>query len=71
MAHAGEQNHLNKTTRRIHTYVAVHSSIIPKDNVHILPPRKSDNQNKKSIIQATAPNIKKLVLENKIVSKFM
>ena len=71
VAHAGGANHLNKATRKIHTYVAVDPAIIPKDNVYILPPRKSDIQNKKIIIQATAPNIKKLVMENKIVSKFM
>jgi len=70
VAHAGGVNHLRNTARRIHTYVAVDSTIIPKDNVYILQPRKSDIQ-KRNVIQATESNIKKLVLENKIVSKFM
>ncbi len=71
MAHAAGAKDLRNTMRRIHTNVAVHHTIIPKDNVYMLQPRKSNIQNKRNIIRATASNIKKLVLENKIVSNFM
>lgn len=70
VVHAGSENKLNAITRRIHTYVAVDPETIPTDNVFILARRRSDTC-EREVILADAPKIQKLILENKISSKFM
>ena len=70
VVHAGAANKLNRKTRRIHTYVAVDPTIIPKDEVYIVQGRRTDVC-ERNVILAHEPKIQQLVLENKIASKFM
>jgi hypothetical protein len=69
VAHAGGANNSDSVTRRIHSYVAIDSTIIPVDNVYIL--QKQIKKIDKNVVLATPYNISELVRENRIASKFM
>ena len=69
VVHAGGANNSDSVTRRIHSYVAIDSTIIPVDNVYIL--QQQIKKIDKNVVLATPFNISELVSENRTASKFM
>ena len=71
VVHAGGANNSDSVTRRIHSYFAIDSTIIPVDDVYILQQQQQINKIDKNVVLATPFNISELVSENRIASKFM